>query len=137
MLPTLEQVGAMLLVSSIKAEHIAMYTKSSSIDRKVNIADVPVRALTGESEAWCIAACDNSNDCPELELQVRFETCGGQCLRSDSRGGQSMQHPNGARQTHSHCLADRQNAEVAQSIDFGRCDLLDPARSKFLTLETG
>jgi len=67
-----------------------MYTSSLYIDSKVNIADVPVQVLIEEFEAWCSAACDDSNGLPEPELQVRSETFCGQCLCSRSKSPLSL-----------------------------------------------
>jgi len=62
----------------------------------VNIDGAPFQAPIGESEALCSPFFAHSNGRPEPELQVRFETCGGQCPCSGSTCMRSLRPKNGA-----------------------------------------
>jgi hypothetical protein len=71
-----------------------MYTISSSIYSKVNIADAPVSALIEESEGCDRLVSGQSNGHLEPELQVRFERFCGQRLCSGSTSPQSLKPKN-------------------------------------------
>src|SRR6266550_540400 len=86
-----------------------MYTISLSIDGKVNIAGVPVRALRGGHEASHSVVCGLSNGSPERELQARSETSCARRLCSGSTSQQSLRRCSGAPQTHSRPAPEKQN----------------------------